>query len=119
MNEELLPSLPAISATATVGRQYVFELDHWPVDTQVHGGTDTFVRSALICEAAVFARIRLRHVHCVLELETVAAAVSPSDKRVPHYNLAARRRLRVSVLDRNGISDLQICKDNRPQAAPA
>ena len=58
-------------------------------------------------------------VHCVLKLEGVAAAVSPSDSRVPHYNLAVRRRLRVSVLDHNGISDLQICKDNCPQAAPA
>ena len=55
----------------------------------------------------------------MLKLEGVAAAVSPSDSRVPHYNLAVRRRLRVSVLDHNGISDLQICKDNCPQAAPA
>jgi hypothetical protein len=64
--------------------------------------------------AAVFARIRLRDVHWVLKLETVAAAVSPSDKRVPHCNLAVRRRLRVSVLDQNGLSDLQICTDNCP-----
>ncbi len=57
---------------------------------------------------------RLPDFHCVLELKTVAIAVSPSDNRVPHYNFTARGRSRVRVLYRDTIPDLQICKDNRP-----
>ncbi len=50
--------------------------------------------------------------HCVLKLETVAAAVPPSDTRMPHYNFAVCWILWVGVFDRNGIPNLQIRKDD-------